>query len=251
MIENNKFVRDGRERLWALLEDALKEPEYSSILEAFPGAAEIVAAGFVLFALGAHTNEYTELGVEVDELPYFFNDTEPIPLGVLLGVKWGKLRRSSLSRVEASYLYYLDYKATLWDNGELRPWEEDELLAQEALLDWMSSDGKQTPSRETHLRGCLSKYYRAIQVCWEDGAGYEQLLEISPKSFQLPELGRGSAKLLPKSREEAVLKVLGDVYYFQLRERNAAFVSIRRIAEEEGIPYSEILKAFTLARREE
>ena len=102
MIENNKFVRDGRERLRALLEDALKEPEYSSILEAFPGAAEIVAAGFELFALGAHTNEYTELGVEVDELPYFFNDTEPIPLGVLLGVKWGKLRRSSLSRVEAS-----------------------------------------------------------------------------------------------------------------------------------------------------
>lgn len=249
MIEKNKFITDGRERLKAVLEEAFQEPEYSSILEKYPEAVEVVAAGFELFAVGAHTEEYQRCDAEVFGLPYFIDNTEPIPLNILLGVKWRKLRDSSLSRVEASYLYYLDYKATLWDNGELHPWDDEELLAQEALLDWITSHGKEQPSRETQLRGCLSKYYRALQVSWEDGAGYEELLEINPKSFKLPEFWRAS-KILPGSKEEAVLKVLGDLYYFQLPERNAAFVSIRRIAKEEGIPYSEMLKAFTLARRD-
>lgn len=250
MIEENKFIKDGRERLRAVLEEAFQEQNLSTLLEHSSDAVEIILGGYELFAVGAHTSEYSRCDVEVRGLPYFRDYTEPLPLDLLLGVKWSKLRSSSLSRVEASYLYYLDYKATLWDNGELYPWDDVESLAQEALLDWLETGGRaEDVSRETRLKGSYSKYSRALQVCWEDGMEYEQLLEINPKEFKLPELKRGANKLLPGSREDAVLEMLGDAYYFQLRERNAAFVSIRRIAEEEGIPYSQILKALAITRK--
>ena len=238
---NNSFIEEGKIRVELCLRRAFAKEEYKHILESFPTAPGMLSKAYLHFASCS-----IERG-------------EQLPTALLLSAKWVKMRDWSLSEVERSFFIYLDVVASYRD-GDLEAWRRDNAwdnVMEEALFDCQVEDGRIDIDARRHLKAMLNKYLRAIRVEWEDGKEFDALLEINPTLWGLPDFQEqyneieyyGANSILPKSREEAVLGVLGKSYYLGLEARNEAFPSLRRIAKEEGIRYSEILEALNIMQK--
>lgn len=238
---NNSFIEEGKIRVELCLRRAFAKEEYKHILESFPTAPRMLSKAYLHFA---------SCSIEKGE---------QLPTALLLSAKWLKMRDWSLSEVERSFFIYLDVVASYRD-GDLEAWRRDNAwdnVMEEALFDCQVEDGRIDIDARRHLKAMLNKYLRAIRVEWEDGKEFNALLEINPTLWELPDFQEqyngieyyGANSILPKSREEAVLGVLGKSYYLGLEARNEAFPSLRRIAKEEGIRYSEILEALNIMQK--
>ena len=244
MQKEDSFINDGRQRIKAAVGRYLEEDGQKAALEKFPEAPEYISRGYIPFALSA-LPPYQD--IEVDGLPWFTGRMLPHPL--LIACKWEEAVDWTLSKPEKDYLRYLGYMSWFWWDGfHIPKGKESNLLLNEALLDTLQEEGNEDRvTREVFARGRLSKYLRAIRVKWEVGYHFEVLRSISPAGVGLPEFGSNATTShlqdMPRTREQAVLQVLAEAYQLDNEDRNSDFVTLRRIAEEESLPYITLLGA--------
>lgn len=240
MQKEDSFIKEGRKRIKAAVERYLGQEEQRAALEKFPEAPEFISIGYLPFALSA-LPPYQE--IEVDGLPWFTDRMLPHPL--LIACKWEEAVDWTLSKPEKDYLRYLGYKSWFWWEGFYIPkGKESNLLLNEALLDTLQEEGnEQKVTREVFERGRLSKYLRAIRVKWEVGNHFEALRRINPAEVGLPDFGSSLLEDMPHTRGQAVLLVLAEAYNLGNEDRNSDFVTLRKIAEEESLPYITLLEA--------
>ena len=117
-----------------------------------------------------------------------------------------------------NYLHYLNYKEEIVNKyQESKDWGEvfstcvysDVKEAQESFVDYVEEVSKTKVKDAKHLQELTgitlideleetlinsryTKYFRALEKALEDGAKYKELLNISPKEYNLPEVWSGA-----------------------------------------------------------
>lgn len=182
----------------------------------------------------------------------------------------------SLSSIENEYLKYLRELQKITGLYEKRKdWNKvisevvytDEDSSMEAFIDFVEETYQTKVKDAKHLQeltGCYeykdtekiklqdvidsarySKYFRDLEVALKEGGTYEDLLEIDPKEYKLPESRKAG---LYKTKEEAILWAIR--FEFLLVEPAGLMLlpSLRLIAKELKAPYSVIMDAYNISR---
>jgi len=185
-----------------------------------------------------------------------------------------KKGKSSIERENESYTKYYEEIKEAYQNS--KDWNKtisevvwiDERISMEAFIDFVGEVYKTEVKDAKHLQeitGCneyaetdkiklqdvityarYSKYFTALEIALREGGTYEDLLQIEPKEYKLPETwGVG----LGKNKQEAILWAISFEYLLDEPAGLMLLPSPRVIAKEIKAPYSVIMDAYNITRK--
>jgi len=158
-----------------------------------------------------------------------------------------KKGKSSIERENESYTKYYEEIKEAYQNS--KDWNKT--ISEVVWIDELTGCNEYAETDKIKLQDVItyarySKYFTALEIALREGGTYEDLLQIEPKEYKLPETwGVG----LGKNKQEAILWAISFEYLLDEPAGLMLLPSPRVIAKEIKAPYSVIMDAYNITRK--